>query len=83
MRTVYGSHRTGVDDDVLVTMAARHVSFEVHYFRGKVHVDLGSSCGMQLTVEQAVALRQLLDAGIADALAAATVLELPAGGDPA
>ncbi|WP_280294942.1 hypothetical protein [Nocardia abscessus] len=61
------AHRTGRDDDVLVTMAAHRVSFEVQLFRGKLFVDFGPSCGMQLTVEQARGLRDLLDAGIADA----------------
>lgn len=63
----YPSHTTGLDDDVLVMTAHHQVSFEVHYFRGKVHVRFGSSCGMQLRLSQAMALRDLLDAGIADA----------------
>lgn len=83
MKTFYGAHVTGIDDDVLVTMAMHHVSFEVHHFQGKVHVYFGTSCGMQLTVEQAIGLRELLDAGIADAVDAASVRALPAGGDAA
>ncbi|WP_330233969.1 hypothetical protein OHA40_16850 [Nocardia sp. NBC_00508] len=66
----YPRHTTGADDDVLVTMAVHHASFEVHYFAEKVMVNLGGvGCGMHLTVQQAQAFRALLDAGIADALA--------------
>lgn len=66
----YSPHTTGVDDDVLITMAMHHVSFSVQYWDGKVHVDFGPHCGVQLPVEKAQALRSLLDAGIADALQA-------------
>ncbi|MBY8861114.1 hypothetical protein K7711_31880 [Nocardia sp. CA2R105] len=86
MRTIYGEHKTGVDDDVLFTMSVHQASFKVQHFRGKVHVDVGvvgTYCGMQLTVEQAVAFRELLDAGIADAIAATEMRALPAGGDAA
>ncbi|MFI9406245.1 hypothetical protein [Nocardia sp. NPDC052316] len=64
----YPRHTTGADDDVLVTMAVQHVSFDVHYFDGKILVYFGSACGMHLSAEQAQSLRDLLDAGIADAL---------------
>ncbi|MGY4103978.1 hypothetical protein ACW2Q0_31165, partial [Nocardia sp. R16R-3T] len=47
------------------------VSFEVRYFDGKILVYIGHHCGMNLSVEQARGLRDLLDAGIADALDAA------------
>lgn len=66
----YPRHATGVDDDVLVMMAAHHVSFAVHCWNGKLHVDFGPACGMQLTIEQAQDLRNLLDLGIADLLEA-------------
>ncbi|MFI9506802.1 hypothetical protein [Nocardia sp. NPDC052566] len=65
----YPVHRTGRNDDVLVTMAAHAVSFEVHFYGKKVFVRFGTSCFMQLDLSQAVALRGLLDAGIADAIA--------------
>ncbi|MEV2226234.1 hypothetical protein AB0E01_41215 [Nocardia vinacea] len=63
------AHTTGVADDVLVMMHADNVSFKVQLFNGRLFVDLGSTCGMQLTLTQAQGLRDLLDAGIADALA--------------
>ncbi|MET8875577.1 hypothetical protein [Nocardia sp. NPDC004604] len=67
----YPRHTTGRDDDVLVMMAHHGVSFAVVYFDGKIIVRIGPDCGMHLSVEQARGLRDLLDAGIADALDAA------------
>ncbi|WP_433756429.1 hypothetical protein [Nocardia sp. CA-135398] len=67
----YPRHTTGHNDDLLVTMSQHHVSFEVVYFRGKVLVFFGPHCSLHLSVDQAQAFRDLLDAGIADALDAA------------
>ncbi|MFF0527786.1 hypothetical protein ACFYT3_05295 [Nocardia amikacinitolerans] len=46
-------------------------SFSVHYSNDRVWVELGS-ISLQLMVEQARVLRGLLDAGLADAEAAAS-----------
>ncbi|PSR62126.1 hypothetical protein C8258_25795 [Nocardia sp. MDA0666] len=80
------------DVDEVVATASVRGSFRVKYYANvyKVCVDvrgqLGSGdIGMQLTLDQAILLRELLAAGIADMQAAKTaqVLELPAGGDAA
>ncbi|MGW0054374.1 hypothetical protein [Nocardia nova] len=97
MRDFMGSHVSKVDeyghqedvDGVCVTTSVRG-SFVVRYYDNvdKVCVDITSrqgsgDVGLQLTLDQAILLRGLLDAGIAD-MRAAKIVELPvAGGDAA
>lgn len=93
MRDKRGKHVTAVDkfgygvvSDEFTVGLSIHGSFAVHYAAHidrvcvKVMTDGITYAGMdmQLPVEKAIVLRDLLDAGIADALAA-TVVELPAG----
>lgn len=66
-KKLWPRHSTGKNDNVLITMAAHHVSFETQWFGGKVFVTFGPDCGVQLTVAQARDLRALLDAAITDA----------------
>lgn len=101
MRDFMGSHVSQVDDygyredvdGVFVSTSVRG-SFVVRYAEnvGRVCVEVEpqdtSGMMMQLTLDQAILLRDLLDAGIADMQAAgvvdaAPVLELPASGDAA
>lgn len=99
MQDFMGAHVSKVDefrhqenvDDVVVTASVRG-SFRVKYFDNvdKVCVDVygqpySGDLGMQLTLGQAMLLRDLLNSGIADMQAAKAVqiLELPAGGDAA
>ncbi|MEU1205490.1 hypothetical protein [Nocardia sp. NPDC005825] len=101
MRDFMGDHVSQVDkyghaagDDGVFMSTSVRGSFRVNYAAhiGKVCVSVedvlrgGGRMSMQLTLEQAMLLRELVDAGIADALAATTVeplAELPTGGDPA
>ncbi|WP_227982718.1 hypothetical protein [Nocardia spumae] len=101
MRDFMGAHVSQINkyghqedvDGVFVTTSVRG-SFKVRYAesidRLVVAVEPGtcSDMSMQLTLDQAILMRDLLDAGIADMQAAqavevAQVLELPAGGDAA
>lgn len=68
MRRELGRYVTGVEDDVLVTLSEHHASFSVSFFQDKVIVQIGH-CHMHLELDKAVRFRELLDAGIADALA--------------
>ncbi|OBF63929.1 hypothetical protein A9X06_09270 [Mycobacterium sp. 852002-51759_SCH5129042] len=97
MRDFMGSHVSQVDeygrqkdvDDVFVSARVLG-SFVVRYADNvdKVVVEVEPQTGggvmMQLTLDQATLLRELLDAGIAD-MRAAKIVELPAavGGDAA
>ncbi len=101
MRDFMGAHVAQVDDhghavDVDGVNVSTSVwgSFRVRYAdhidKVCVAVEEGypgrASTTMQLTLEQATLLRDLLDAGIADAIAATVVestVALPVGGDPA
>ncbi|MEU6564357.1 hypothetical protein [Nocardia nova] len=101
MRDFMGSHVSQVDDygqrqdvdDVFVSTCVRGsfvVKFADHIGKLVVRVEPQDSSGiaMQLTLDQATLLRDLLDAGIADMQAAGVVdvaplLELPASGDAA
>ncbi|WP_280266704.1 hypothetical protein [Nocardia wallacei] len=97
MRDFMGTHVSQVNeygsqidvDGVFASVCVRG-SFAVRYAKNvdKVIVAVGSDpCSemrLQLSLDEANLLRELLDAGIADALAATVVeLELPAGGDAA
>lgn len=81
-------HGSQVDVDEVFVMTSSRGSFRVKYAANvdRVCVEVegppfGGSMRMQLTLAQAILLRELLDAGIADTIAAtAAVLELPAGG---
>ncbi|MEV6769926.1 hypothetical protein AB0N05_14995 [Nocardia sp. NPDC051030] len=97
MRDFLGAHVSNVNeyggqvdtDGVFATSSVRG-SFKVRYASNieRLVVSVTSNCfdemGMQLTLEQATLLRELLSAGIADMVAATKsvppVLELPAGG---
>lgn len=95
MRDFMGSHVSQVNqygrqedvDDVFVGVRV-HGSFVVRYADNidKVVVEveprIGIGMGMQLTLDQAILLRGLLDAGIAD-MRAAKIVELPAAGGEA
>lgn len=96
MRDSIGSHVSQTNefgsqediDDIYVTTSVRG-SFRIRYYDNvdRVCLDVkgppfGGDMSMQLTLDQAELLRDLLDAGIADARAA-KVIELPAGGDAA
>lgn len=84
MRDVLGNHVPAVDQhghpadtmDVWVTAAVRgsfQVSYADHIDKVCVGVRRFAECGdmsMQLTLDQATTLRDLIDAGIADAIAA-------------
>lgn len=79
MRNDYGDHVSGQDDDVCTNIRV-FGSFEVRYFGhiDRVCVEVRGKQGwarmsMQLTLEQAQLLRDLVDAGIADAVAAKAV----------
>ncbi|WP_280373991.1 hypothetical protein [Nocardia wallacei] len=79
-----------VDVDNVHVSTAVQGSFRIKYWDhiDRVCVHVGTSLGngdmtMQLTLDQAVLLRTLLDAGIADAVDASSVHALPAGGDAA
>lgn len=63
----YPAHTSGADDDVTV-LHSTSGSFRVAMFEGRVHVYVGSAF-MILELEKATLLRDLLDAGIGDALA--------------
>ncbi|WP_280449920.1 hypothetical protein [Nocardia brasiliensis] len=63
----YPAHTSGADDDVTV-LHSTSGSFRVRMFEGRVHVYVGTAY-MLLELEKATLLRDLLDAGIADALA--------------
>ncbi|PPJ07833.1 hypothetical protein C5E51_16800 [Nocardia nova] len=97
MRDFMGSHVSQVDeygrqkdvDDVFVSARVLG-SFVVRYAENvdkvvvEVEPQIGGGVMMQLTLDQATLLRELLDAGIAD-MRAAKIVELPAaaGGDAA
>jgi hypothetical protein len=95
MRDFMGSHVSQVNeygrqqdvDNVFVT-ARVHGSFVVRYAENvdrvcvEVEPQIGVGMGMQLTLDQAILLRGLLDAGIAD-MRAAKIVELPAAGGEA
>ncbi|MFE3986558.1 hypothetical protein ACFXPR_18930 [Nocardia tengchongensis] len=101
MRDFMGYHVSQVDEfgsavdvDRIHALTSVSGSFRVRYADhiDRVCVDVveghpGSGrMSMQLTLEQALLLHELLSAGIADALATTTVeplAELPAGGDSA
>jgi hypothetical protein len=92
MRDSWGAHVSHIDeyghqvdlDDVHTSMRV-HGSFAVRYYANAdrtvitVGTNACSEMRMQLPLDQAIVLRELLDAGITDALAA-TVVELPTGG---
>ncbi|MEV5652930.1 hypothetical protein AB0L57_32165 [Nocardia sp. NPDC052254] len=101
MRDFMGAHVSHVNeyghqqdvDGVFVSTIVRG-SFKVRYSDNIDRLVVGvepetcSGMDMQLTLDQAILMRDLLDAGIADMQAAqavevAQVLELPAGGDAA
>lgn len=63
----YPDHTSGADDDVSLLHRSSG-SFRVAMYKGRVHVYVGSAY-MILELEMATLLRDLLDAGIADALA--------------
>lgn len=88
MRDFMGNHvsqvdarGTAVDGDGIHVLTTTLGSFQVHYAAhiDRICVDVvggGTYHGrttMQLTLDQAMLLRTLLDAGIADAIAATTV----------
>ncbi|QLY33293.1 hypothetical protein H0264_14575 [Nocardia huaxiensis] len=92
MRDSMGAHVSKVNsygrqqdiDEIFVTTSVQG-SFRVHYFESidRVCVDIqgspfGGDVSMQLSLDQAMLLRELLDAGIADAIAA-TKIELSGG----
>ncbi|MFE3028716.1 hypothetical protein [Nocardia tengchongensis] len=97
MRDFMGNHVSQVDvhghqadvDKIHVsttTLGSFRVRYAAHIDKVCVEVIEGypgmARTAMQLTLEQAALLHDLLDGGIADAMAA-TVVELPAVGDPA
>lgn len=96
MRDFMGSHVSQVDDhgsrqniDGIYMTTSVHGSFRIRYYDNvdRICVDIdgppsGGRASMQLTMDQAELLRELLEAGIAD-MRAAKVIELPAGGDAA
>ncbi|MFI6998762.1 hypothetical protein [Nocardia sp. NPDC050175] len=62
----YSTHSSGVDDGVALCHST-FGSFTVRQSKGRLHVGIGSAF-MILSQENAVLLRDLLDAGIADAV---------------
>ncbi|MEU8900699.1 hypothetical protein AB0C65_32880 [Nocardia sp. NPDC048505] len=95
MRDFMGAHvsrvsKHGYQDDVDGVYATNTVrgSFRVHYADNidqlvvSVTAQAGDEMRMHLSLGQAILLRDLLDAGIADMKASttATMLELPSGG---
>ncbi|WP_280409134.1 hypothetical protein [Nocardia brasiliensis] len=65
-KKLYPDHTSGADDGVSLLHSISG-SFRVAMHKGRVQVNIGSAF-MVLELEKAVLLRDLLDAGIADAL---------------
>ncbi|MBF6368917.1 hypothetical protein IU469_24825 [Nocardia puris] len=63
---LWPDHVSGVDDDVMLSVAVTG-SFRVACYKARIQVHIGSAW-MILDPEQAILLRDLLDAGIADAI---------------